>query len=246
MIRFLIKVLILPQSHVLPQPRVPQSIRPPAQSQPNPIIIPSHTQHRFTGSMSQGTFSLTRMHPHPTPIQQRVQRVADAREGRQDRILRLDHHMRPLRRACGFCLVRHRRITCHSHMSVCDSIGGFPRNWESLKSLFKYDKFEACHYCGCPQERSHNGEVPACHAQFRYGSKQPCDWDNLPYVIVWSIWHIPEIRRSMLARFNLPATISYSEFGAWIIKADEEAGEFRKLIEVFIWYCETSSIHWHN
>lgn len=166
-----------------------------------------------------------------------------ARDSRKNIIGTLDEFMPDLRKACGCCLVKHLKIVQHPHMSAC-SASDVPFMYRHFKRLFNYERYQYCQYCGTPQERSFNGEVPSCHRNFVYANRIPCDWEDLPYVVVWTIWHLTEYRNPMIAHFELPVDMTQAQFERWIVQEDAAAGEFTKLLQVYIWFYRTFSSQW--
>lgn len=153
--------------------------------------------------------------------------------------------MKKLRGACGHCLVAHSRVLVHKTMIGC-APSVVPRYWVRFKKMFEYAPHTYCRYCGTPQDQAYNYNGPACHRWFDYGSRELCEWNDLPYITVWSIWHLPRIRERMCSRFSLAPGITFEDFNEWIVIIDSDAGEFTKLLEVFLWFCEEyeSSIEW--
>jgi hypothetical protein len=47
-----------------------------------------------------------------------------------------------------------------------------------------------------------------------------------------------DIRKEMVTNFGLEGATSYKEFVAWCVVERQDEGEYTKMMEVFLWYCE--------
>ena len=110
------------------------------------------------------------------------------------------------------------------------------KHYINFKRSFVYARFTYCYYCGSPQDQNWNGKAPACHKQAGFGSK-PCPWADFPYAVVYSIWHTGQVREKMISNFRLEMAMSYDKFRKWCTEEYSDKGEYTKMLEVFLWYC---------
>jgi hypothetical protein len=116
----------------------------------------------------------------------------------------------------------------------------FPlRDYLAFKKGFKYEPYTYCHFCGSPQDYKGSKEAPDCHRTAGYGKKF-CRWADFPQVVVFSIWcaaRAEDVRKEMVANFQLKEPMSDDEFATWCTTEDKVGGEYTKMMEVFLWYC---------
>ena len=65
-----------------------------------------------------------------------------------------------------------------------------------------------------------------------------CPWADFPHIVVYSIWHMEQLQEEMIANFQLQINMSYDEFMAWCTEEHKDKGEYRKMLEVFLWHCK--------
>jgi hypothetical protein len=108
-----------------------------------------------------------------------------------------------------------------------------------FKKKFTFEPYTYCYYCGSPQDQNGRREAPVCHLRpgVGFGGKL-CPWADFPFAVVFSIWHTKHFREEMMATFGLDKAMSDDEFAAWCNEEDAGAGEYFKLLEVFMWFCK--------
>ena len=98
-------------------------------------------------------------------------------------------------------------------------------------------RFTYCYFCGSPQDRSgSHKEAPQCYRVAGFG--KVCPWADFPHMVVFFVWHTKDIRKEMIANFQLEEAMPYKEFVEWCVKEHRNEGEYTKMLEVFFWYCE--------
>jgi hypothetical protein len=162
---------------------------------------------------------------------------------RLERSRRLDRFLNLVKGACPVHFVTTGQLLKgHSSIELCqlDSAGTtFPlSDFRAFKKKFCYKAFCYCFHCGSPQDHKGNGEALPCHRKAGFGHKL-CPWADFPYAVVFSIWHVEDVRREMMANFQMEeAATPYDRFKAWCTEEHSDRGEYTKMLEVFVWYCE--------
>lgn len=209
-----------------------------------PSAIPPFIKAPYTRPPSMSQPASSSSSSSRVTFQQRGQAHDAAHQSRVSKAAQFDNLMLKLRdNTCGACLVIDGQIRHHTNMSLCPPTE-IPRWFLPFKQKFRYEPYHYCRYCGFPQERSHNSEGPTCHRWFNYAGKRPCEWADLPYAVVWAIWHIPERRELMLRHFGHPQDLTFDAFEQWVVRVEADRGEFTKLLEVFLWFFDLGEIEW--
>jgi hypothetical protein len=124
----------------------------------------------------------------------------------------------------------------------------FPKQWghsfpsgifNGFKRTFKFADFTYCFFCGSPQDRKFRLEAPIRHktggVKF---SRTPCPWTDFTFAVVFSIWYTEGVRMQMISDFMLEEAMTYEQFVVWCSEDLSHIGEYTKMLEVFLWYCE--------
>jgi hypothetical protein len=111
----------------------------------------------------------------------------------------------------------------------------------AFKRLFKFAPYTYCFNCGTPQDHNGNDEAPPCHRTHKYAKGVQCPWADLLFVVAYCLWQHPGLRDQLVNAFHLAPTLSLADYTEWLAGEDKRAGEYTKLVEVFLWYCDK----WH-
>jgi hypothetical protein len=176
---------------------------------------------------------------------QRAQRARDFKQLRLAKSARLDRFLVLVRDKCPVEFVTSGQLLPHNAFAGCSYPEGLRvpmNNYLPFKRSFRnFEKFAYCWNCGSPQDRSGNQESPDCHRAFKYGRGMVCPWADFTFVAVFCMWHLPHLQAALLEAFALSSEMTYDDFVEWLALEEKEAGEYFKLLEVFLWYCE----RWH-
>jgi len=168
----------------------------------------------------------------------RVQQVKESQTDRMEKSSKLDQFLKIVNLSCPVHFMTSGKLVTHEG-PFRSFHPTFPfEDYLAFKKKFIFERYTYCYYCGSPQDHKGRSEAPSCHRNAGFRGK-PCPWADFPQVVVFMIWHdAGGVRSEMMENFKLEGATSYDKFMAWCKKEDSHAGEFTKLLEVFLWYCE--------
>lgn len=141
---------------------------------------------------------------------------------------------------CGRCFALDRQMQQHT-LTNCSHPNAADSSWMEYKRAFKgqLKPYTFCYNCGVPQDRKGNGEAPECHRCHALHKGEHCPWANMPFRVVWCLWHKHDTREQIKADFRLPDNMQDAEFIEWAKEEAPMEGKYHNSLEVFLWYCET-------
>ena len=171
---------------------------------------------------------------------QRQHLAQSAQNRRLETSGKLNTFMTILKGTCPACFACFGELVKHDAFNGCGPAMTVPRDqWiVALKKKFKFVPYTYCYHCGLPQDRGPVRESPDCHRQVSWGKGKICPWADYIYIVLWSIWHRPDLRSTFLAAQNLSQDSTYDDFVEWAIEEDALAGEYFKGLEGFLWFCQ--------
>ena len=170
----------------------------------------------------------------------RAQRSRAFESLRLQKSKRLDKFFIMIRGQCPIDFVIGGKLTSRQELRTCKLNGErFPlSDYRDFKKRFVFPPYTYCWNCAAPQDHHGNAEAPECHWGFKFGKGLSCDWNDFPFVAVFCMWYTAAIQLQLKEAFQLPSTMSFDSFVTWLMTEDVAAGEYIKLIEVFLWFCE--------
>jgi hypothetical protein len=107
----------------------------------------------------------------------------------------------------------------------------------TFRKAFKFKPYTYCYYCGSPQDHRSTYMAPTRHVD-KYG-RNPCLWSEFTFAVVFTLWHTEGVQEEMVTEFDgLREITTGFEFAQWCAEEHLEDGEYTKMLEVFLWYCE--------
>lgn len=131
-----------------------------------------------------------------------------------------------------------KRVLDANHIS-CPYADSVPmQEYYVFKRMFTFAPFTYCFQCCLPQSKNHNGEQPACHAEYVYKKKSPCPFAGFIFKAVFCIWYEQRFRTLLIQDLAVGATLAtLDEFIAWAIEEHAEEGKYNNCLEAFLWFC---------
>ncbi|KAF8119506.1 hypothetical protein EV363DRAFT_1187457 [Boletus edulis] len=159
-----------------------------------------------------------------------------AKEARLSRTKDLDRYMLALKGKCAYHFATKAEIVL-DHFPDCPCFIDSGGEYNAFKREFVFEPFTYCFSCGLPQDRSRNGEAPACHAGIPYG--RSCTFGSFIFRVVFCIWQNLQLRDSMRRDLRVTESLSsWSMFADWAKRDERQRGKYYNCLEAFLWFCD--------